>query len=56
MSAAAMASLQRELQAGEEEEQSATPPRTQQQGEVIDSESEDSEGAQPSAPYVQVRR
>ena len=26
------------------------PPHTQQQGEVIDSESEHSEGAQPSAP------
>ena len=45
-----MASLQRELQAGEEEEQYATRARVQPQGETIDSASERSDGAEPANP------
>ena len=50
MSAAAMASLQRELYAGEEEEQYATPPRVPPPGETIDDSSETSDGAVPADP------
>ena len=50
MSAAAMASLQRELYAGEEEEQYATPPRVPPPGETIDDSSETSDGAVPANP------
>ena len=46
-----MASLQRELQAGEEEEQYAPPsPRAPPPGEAIDSASETSDGAAPANP------
>ena len=45
MSAAAMASLQRELHAGEEEEQYATPPRVLPPGDTVESFSETSDGA-----------
>ena len=45
MSAAAMASLQRELNAGEEEEQYATPPRVPPPGHTIESSIETSDGA-----------
>ena len=48
MSAAAMASLQRELYAGEEEEQYATPPRVPPPGEIINDSSETSDGAVPA--------
>ena len=48
MSAAAMASLQRELNAGEEEEQYATPPRVPPPGEIIEDSSETSDGAEPA--------
>ena len=50
MSAAAMASLQRELQAGEEEEQYATPPRVPPPGETINTTSERSDGTEPANP------
>ena len=50
MSAAAMASLQRELNAGEEEEQYATPPRVPPPGEIIEDSSETSDGAEPADP------
>ena len=50
MSAAAMASLQRELQAGEEEEQRAPAPRVPPMGGAIDSSSETSDGAVPANP------
>ena len=45
-----MASLQRELYAGEEEEQYATPPRVPPPGEIIDDSSETSDGAVPADP------
>ena len=45
MSAAAMASLQRELNAGEEEEQYATPPRVPPPGDTIENSSETSDVA-----------
>ena len=47
MYAAAMASLQRELSAGEEEDQYATPPRVPPPGDAIDGASETSDGAVP---------
>ena len=50
MFAAAMASLQRELYAGEEEEQYATPPRVPPPGETIDDSSETGDGAVPVDP------
>ena len=49
MSAAAMASLQRELYAGEEEEY-ATPPRVPAPGEIIEESSETSDGTVPADP------
>ena len=47
MSAAAMASLQRELYAGEEEEY-ATPPRVPAPGDIVEESSETSDGAEPA--------
>ena len=43
-----MASLQRELNAGEEEEQYATPPRVPPPGDTVESSSETSDGAAPA--------
>ena len=47
MSAAAMAALQRELYAGEEEEY-ATPPRVPAPGDIVEESSETSDGAEPA--------